>query len=233
MKIAKAFGAIGQVGRRAEGNAQPAAAQDDSESGYTLVELIVSMGILAILIGIFMAAVTQEYKDTVRTQAVSTASDEALRTFDRFDHTIRYAAAVNRPVEVGTNWYLEYQTTATKNGVAPVCTQWKFDSTADTVAYRTWSETGATVTPTPFTVTSMHVINNPTTQQPFTFLPADGTFTNQRVQVTLMIQNVKGNGGTLSSTFTALNTSTATATNIDANNDGVSDTQVCQEAGRP
>ena len=221
-----------KLGRRDE-RAGDAGLSEGADSGYTLVELIVSMSILAFLIAIFMAAITQEYKNTVRTQAVSTSADETLRTMNRLDHTIRYAGAVNRPVEVGTNWYLEYQTTATLNGAQPVCTQWKFDSTADTVAYRTWTVTGGAVTPTPFITTSTHVVNNPATQQPFTFLPADPVYTKQRVVVWLIVQNSRGNGAQIQSTFTALNTSTATVTNPDLDSNGVSDTQVCQEAGRP
>jgi prepilin-type N-terminal cleavage/methylation domain-containing protein len=219
--------------RLREGDAVPAQLERTDDEGYTLVELIVSMSILAVLISIFMAAMTQEYKDTVRTQAVSTAADETLRTMNRLDHTIRFASAVNRPVEVGTNWYLEYQLTATLNGAQPLCTQWKFDSTADTLAYRTWTVTGGAVTPTPFVTTSVHVVNNPATQQPFTFLPADSVYTRQRIQVFLIVQNNRGNGAQIRSTFTALNTSTGTVTNPDVNNNGVSDTQVCQEAGRP
>jgi prepilin-type N-terminal cleavage/methylation domain-containing protein len=219
----------------AAGRARPAdpTGSDSADAGFTLTELLVSMSILAIIIAIFVAAMAQEYKDSVRTESVSAAADQSLQTMDRFDHSIRYAGAVNWPVEVGTNWYLEYQTTARKNGAQPLCTQWKFNSTADTIAYRTWVETGGTVTPTAFVTTSTNVVNNPTTQQPFTFYPADPTYTNQRVTLNLIIKNSQGNGATIQTTFTALNTTTATVTNTDAQVAGVSDTQVCQEAGRP
>ncbi len=140
---------------------------------------------------------------------------------------------MNYPIRVGNVWYLEYQTTATLNGAKPLCTQWRFDATAKTLSSRTWTVTGGAVTPTPFKVQATPMTNNPTTQQPFTMLPADSTFSKQRVLVLLQIQTPDGIGSQLASTFVARNTSTGSVTNTDTNSDGVSDTQVCQEAGRP
>jgi prepilin-type N-terminal cleavage/methylation domain-containing protein len=202
------------------------------EGGYTLVELLVAMGLFGVLIAIYMAGIVQMTRSTVRVQNVTGSTDEARRAFDRFDHQLRYASAVNRPVEVGNDWYLEFLTTATGTSSGQ-CTQWRLLSATDQLQLRTWPDVATPVATNWVTVAS-HVVNDPNqvSQYPFGFHPADSTYNRQSLDLTLLVSNGPTGGAQVKATFVARNTSTATVTNAATVNPLVSDTQVCQQLGR-
>lgn len=201
------------------------------DGGYTLIELIVAMSLFSFLIAVFMSGIVQMSKSTVRVQNVTGASDEARRAFDRMDRQLRYAAAVNRPGRTGDDWYLEFQITATGTSAA-VCTQWRLVDGTDQLQYRTWPDE---VSPTAsgWITVANHVANDPDTEQPFTFEPADATYTRQRVTLFLDVSNGQPGGAQVEATFVARNTSTATQTNADSSPvDGASDSPVCTQVSR-
>lgn len=201
------------------------------DTGFTLTELLVAMSLFSILLAVFMAGIVQMTKDTVRVQNVSDAADEARRAFDRFNRQIRYASAVNRPVEVGSDWYLEFQTTATGTATAQ-CTQWRLVHSTQQLQLRTWDDvTGATASA--WVTIASRVANDPDAQQPFTFSPADLTNTRQRIGLFLTITNGQPGGAEVSGTFVARNTSTTTQTNAAADSGSGSADPVCQQVGRP
>jgi type II secretory pathway pseudopilin PulG len=195
------------------------------------------MSLIGVLVTIFMSGVVQMTKDTVRVQNVSNSADEARRAFDRFDRQLRSASEVNRPVEIGTTWYLEFRTTATGT-LTPLCTQWRLVGATDQVQVRTWNDVLVPTVSVWGTIAS-RVINDPAVpaQNPFTWKAADSDYTRQRVTLYLIVSSGQPGGAQVQGTVVARNTSTTTVTNADAvpapNGDGVSDTQVCQQAGRP
>ena len=67
------------------------------DSGMSLVELIVAMGIFSIVIAIFMAGIVTMTRNTVRVQVTSDASESVRRVFQRLDKQVRYADAINLP----------------------------------------------------------------------------------------------------------------------------------------
>ncbi|HET9657929.1 MAG TPA: prepilin-type N-terminal cleavage/methylation domain-containing protein [Kineosporiaceae bacterium] len=211
----------GWAGRRGRGR---------EDGGYTLVELLVAMSLFAVLIAIYMAGIVQMTRSTNRVRNVTSSTDEGRRAFDRFDRQIRYASAVNRPVEVGSDWYLEFQTTATGSGTG-LCTQWRLLASTDQLQLRTWSDVSSP-TATTWTTVASNVVNDPASQQPFTFHPADSTYNRQRVDLLLVVGNSQPGGAQVQAAFVARNTSTATVTNSATTNPLVSDTQVCQQVGR-
>ncbi len=196
----------------------------------TLIEMLVAMGLFTFLIGIFMAGIAAMTSVTVRTQASTDSGDEIRRTYQRLDKQLRYASAVNRPGLAGGDEYLEFQTSAVGVGSDPVCTQWKLDSDADTLAFRTWSDVDS-ATASAWTVVANRVRNDPATQPVFTFLPIDESHTKQRVEVFVDVQSLQGNGSELRSTFVALNTTPTTLTN-EAATGGGSKYPVCQQINR-
>jgi prepilin-type N-terminal cleavage/methylation domain-containing protein len=201
------------------------------DSGFTLVELLVAMSLVGVLVAVFMAAVTQMTRATVRVQNVTTSSDEARRVYERFERQFRSASEVNRPVRTGTTWYLEFRTSATGTTTAQ-CTQWRYLASAGQVQLRTWSDVSSPVAGAWVTVGS-RVVNDPVTQPPFAFAPADLTYSRQRVTLDLRASSGVPGSARVSGLVVARNSSPNSVTNADGNGDGVSDNQVCQQAGRP
>ena len=181
------------------------------------------MSIFGVLLAIFGTAVTDFSHATVRTFLTSDQTTAARDAFEDFDRTVPSATALNRPVLVGTNWYVEYET----DSVTPnTCTQWVLRTATDTLAYRTWN-TGSTLTTVPVFHTVATDVVNTVTQPPFAFGPSTTLVPLQRLTLNLSFQQGNGPVTVVNSTFAARNTSTSTKTNPDNNNDGVSDQQVC------
>jgi prepilin-type N-terminal cleavage/methylation domain-containing protein len=180
------------------------------QGGFTLIELLVSMGIFSVVLVIFMAAVSSMTKVTVRVDNTQAGQAELSRAFSRLDHSLRYADSVNYPVKSGSgNWYLEYRTSATSTAAAPVCTQYQLNSTADTLAYRTWTD-GDLATVTGWNVTASRVVNKPNVaaEQPFTMTPAGGAYRHQAVGIKLLTQTSQSPPvQTLDTTIVAVNSS--------------------------
>ena len=70
-------------------------------AGFTLVELVVAMGLFAVLLAVLMSAIIGMIGNLRKTQGIADASGQARVAFDRLDRQLRYATAVNRPVLVG------------------------------------------------------------------------------------------------------------------------------------
>lgn len=201
------------------------------DGGYTLVEMLVAMTLMATLIAIFMAGIVQMTKATVRVENVSDSTDEARRAFSRMDLQLPYASAVNRPVRVGDDWYLEFRTTPTETTTG-LCAQWRLVNSSHLLQYRTWSDVANPTVPDWITIASQ-VRNNPSTQVPFLYYPAGGSWARQRIFLYLYVTNGQPGSAWVYAHYVARNTSTATVTNPDSNPaDGISDTQVCEQVGR-
>ena len=100
-------------GRRAE----------PDDSGFSLVELMVTMGIMTILLGIVTTAFLQVFRTTSAAQSLSTAQSQLQIAFQRFDRELRYASWIAVPGKVGTTWYVEFA------GVDPTdCSQLRLEA---------------------------------------------------------------------------------------------------------
>lgn len=201
------------------------------DAGMTLIELMISMMLFTVLLGVFMSAIATMTKDTTRVRASADSSDEVRRAYQLLDKQVHYASAVNRPGIVSGRQYIEFQTTAVPSGATASCTQWRYDPTTKKLAYRTWSDVTTGATATAWVVVANRVSNNVTTNPVFTFLPVNENFVKQRVQVFLDVQDVNGKGAQLKSTFVAINT-TATTLTSQADAAGNSKYPVCQQVGR-
>jgi prepilin-type N-terminal cleavage/methylation domain-containing protein len=78
------------------------------DAGYSLVEVVVTMGIMSVLMVLFTAAILQAFRASGKAEAVATAQSELQRGFQRFDRELRYASWVAAPARVGTAWYVEF-----------------------------------------------------------------------------------------------------------------------------
>jgi len=208
------------------------------DAGMTLIELLVAMGIFVTVIAVFMSGVVLMTKDAARAAGVSDATTTARRVLDRFDKQVRYSVGVNRP-GFGTSgaYYVEFMVPSQTAGATPVCIQWQFNPTADTISVRTWTDSLLTPTPSVWNPVATNVRNNVTTELPFVFIAADLSRNagHQELTVMLDIGVASRPGAKVSATYAARNTVPGSQTNLDINPaDGQSDTPVCQAGvGRP
>jgi prepilin-type N-terminal cleavage/methylation domain-containing protein len=109
----------------------------DDDEGFSLIELIVSMGILAILMAVVMTAIVTMYRDVRKQTGQTDVLDASRKVLSQLDKQVRYANAVRDP-GAGTSGatFVEWRTGNTFQ--QQTCTQWRFDPTAKTLAYRSW-----------------------------------------------------------------------------------------------
>lgn len=220
---------------------RPADETSETDEGMTLVELIVAMGIFTVVVSVFMAGIVVMTKSTARAQAVGDSGDAALKVFQKFDKQVRYASAINGagPGATTGTYYVEYLVTAVDAGQSPVCTQWRYSTSTRKLEIRTWKDV-APRTPTAWLVMATNVRNDLSqpAQRPFTWKAADNI--NLRQQLAVHLDLGPGAAGTgarkgaqIHSVFVARNSSSASTSNADSNSDGLSDSPVCNTAGRP
>lgn len=89
-------------------NRRPAA----GDQGFSLIEVLVSLGILSVVMIVVLGATVQIYSAVNRTEGTAFARDQLANSFRRLDKELRYASWVSTPGQVGTRWYLEYATPA-------------------------------------------------------------------------------------------------------------------------
>jgi len=82
------------------------------DAGFTLVELVVALSIMATALALFGAGIGQIYSTARATEALTVAASQSHTAFLRLDREIRYAAGISVPAQVDGDWYVEYATTA-------------------------------------------------------------------------------------------------------------------------
>ncbi len=107
------------------------------EDGYTLTELLVSMGVFALLLGLVAAATTGMVHDLTRQTGRTDNLDSTRKVFQILDKQVRYANAIKTP-GTGTdgNYYVEFRLGNAKQ--QQTCYQWRWNVAANSLQYRTW-----------------------------------------------------------------------------------------------
>lgn len=109
------------------------------EDGFTLVELLVSMMIFVIVLTLVFSGTMVMEHALRKAQGQSDNLDASRKVIQLLDRQVRYANAITQP-GVGatpTSTYIEWQSGDTDQ--PQTCTQWRFDSAAGTLGYRTWA----------------------------------------------------------------------------------------------
>lgn len=208
-----------------------------SDAGFTIIESITAMGIFTVFVAVFVAAVASFAGSIVDARAGAEGSSTNSTIINTLDREVRYAESINFPGAGATGLrYIEFLVprSVTTTGV-PGCYQWRYDPTTRIVERRTWgvSNTNTAINIGSWQTKGAQVVDQGGIGYPFTMLPAtiaDGTL-RQRLQITLSTGVDGGRDSQTDTTFVARNSSTVSITNIDANGDGQSDTQVCMQAG--
>jgi prepilin-type N-terminal cleavage/methylation domain-containing protein len=198
----------------------------DGDRGFTLTELLIAMGIFAVVLVVFMQAVAVMAKTTVRTQAQSDSADQLRNVFLRLDKEVRYAQDINTPATSNGAIYVEYWVPDNTASGASQCVQWRYVIASNTLQRRTWNQGDASsVTGWITMATKLRNDLSSSAQQPFTVTRAGTTgskvYLHQRLDVFLssgMGSGTDARGSQLSTTFVAQNSSTGSLTNSGTQN---------------
>ena len=81
---------------------------DRDDAGFSLVETMVTLGVMSIMMAIFTGAILQVYRTSTATESLSQAQSQLRLAFQRFDRELRYASWIAEPGKFGTAWYVEF-----------------------------------------------------------------------------------------------------------------------------
>jgi prepilin-type N-terminal cleavage/methylation domain-containing protein len=155
------------------------------DSGFTLIELLVAMSIFSVVLAVAMTGIVSVTGNLRKAQNQTDAMDQTMRTMSRLDKEVPYAAAITTPGQVGSDWYVEYETTLAGSDT---CDQWRVVAATDLVQHRSWNN-GSTP-PSTWETVAKYIVNDPTTQPPFVLRTSvtDPTLMNQVLVVDLFAQ---------------------------------------------
>ncbi|WP_084037789.1 hypothetical protein [Demequina sp. NBRC 110053] len=199
--------------------------RDKGDEGFSVIELVVTMGIFTTVLVVFLAAVVSMSQTTARAQATSDSASDIRTVFQRLDKEVRYASEINAPGTAGGDVYVEYLVPATVATSEELCVQWRLETDAMELQRRTWPPADPdAVTGWATMVTNLRNDLTDPAQAPFirhsAGTTADGkVYTKQRLDVYLdagMGEAREGGGSQLDVTFVALNTSVNSETNASA-----------------
>jgi len=214
------------VTRREAGGADARA-----DEGFSLIELIVAMGIFMIFVSLFLGAVVGLARGTTRAQVSAEATSGVIILFQNIDRQVRYSDGINYPGTSAGKTYIEFRTpAASAPSRVTTCTQWRYDPSKAIIESRTWAD-GATIASS-WSVKLSSVVPSAAADYPFAMIPAGflGS-TKQEFKLTIKAGNDSTGGATnMSTSFFAKNTNTGSPGNA-ANASGDSAVPVCQRTG--
>lgn len=185
----------------------------DRQGGFTLIELMVAMGIFMVLVSILLIATSQLARGAVRVQVTAKSTSEVLLVFQNLDRQVRYSDAINAPgLGASGDRYVEFRVPASSaaDGVT-TCVQWRFRPADGTVQTRRWQD-GSAVAPTEWSTKLSNAVDRGTTGYPFA-----RDLTSPRQQLLLALDTgVPGvDGGTaIKTSFVARNSVSTAASDV-------------------
>lgn len=202
------------------------------DEGFSLIELIVAMGIFIIFVSLFLGAVVGLARGTTRAQVSAEATGGVIILFQNIDRQVRYADGINNPGTSSGKTYVEFRTpAASAPSRVTTCTQWRYDPDKAIIESRTWDDTASSVAK-PWSVKLTSVEPDAAAGYPFAMVPV-GTAGSTKQQFVLTVRAGNSSAGAatnISSSFFAKNTHSGSPGNaVDAA--GVSTNPVCQRTG--
>jgi prepilin-type N-terminal cleavage/methylation domain-containing protein len=189
--------------------------QGTEQSGYTLIELLIAIGIFSVVLAVAGAGLISMTQATRKVTNIGDAGAQIDRSIKLMGRQIPFAQDINIPAATASDAYMSYDL-VDKNG-ALQCYQWHLITSTDLLQYATWTS-GSTAAKSWITM-STGIINSPTTQAPFAFPSPNtvgSTFTHQRVLIDLLSSKGGNPAGTseVKATYVGANTSINSNTNV-------------------
>jgi len=181
-------------------------ARDDS--GFTMLEVVVTMVIMAIVMIIFSTGISQVFGVQSKVDAASNSQSQLNIAFEKLDKQIRYASGISTPGLIGSDPVVEYLTSFTGTDV---CTELRLHN--GQLQQRTWTHSTAATPPTPSPTVKAPLASSLSGTTPFVVTAASATFNFQRLEIKLTNTSLTGNKAVTRQsdiTFTALNTDLTT-----------------------
>lgn len=188
------------------------------EEGFSLIELLVVLGLFSVLIALLTSASALMFKDVRRQQGQSDTLDAGRRVVAVLDKQVRYANAVNTPSTAADgSQYVEWRQVEAATG-QQTCVQWRWYAPGKRLEYRTGKPdaTGTVLALSGWNVRADGVIPEVTasgTAVPVFALPASAeVLVLARAQLTVRFQVERSIPPVRTSTqvsLTALNTASA------------------------
>ena len=209
----------------------PPTARSRDDAGFTLTEVMVTMGVMSVVMVVFTAAILQAYRTSAKSESISVTQSSLQIAFQRFDRELRYASWIADPGQVGTAWYVEF---AGFDGTQ--CRQLRLETSSSSAQDNatdghgvlqliSWPRATPPAAGAPGQTIATHLVT-PDSSGPFEVQAAgasasqgsgvgsDFTTDFQRLRIRLAAQ-VGDSTAQIDTTFTALNTSRNTPTDND------------------
>ena len=190
----------------------------DEDDGVTLIELVVSLTIMAVMMTMFTTGVLQMYQAANKTESLANAQSELNTVFLRLDKIVRYAAWIGDRQQTGAVHDLRMLTTGS---AGQRCYALRLNGDQNRLLIADWgpdaAPTGSEYAGTTIWATLANNVDVPDTGKPFERIPADADsdITFDRLLLELEATTGSGVSGTNTNTrvtFTALNTSLVRST---------------------
>lgn len=175
----------------------------DAQAGVTLVELMVTMFVFTIFLGIVLSSLIGLTKASTQAQTVARSSTGVLDIFQKFDRAIRYADVINPPGDTINGRYVEFRVPAAAAGSPATCTQWRYVPLKNIIQSRQWKD-GAASPSIPFNTKLSYVFDDGA-DYPFILTPAGGGSDMQQLTLTVDAGNAAQKGALISTKFVARN----------------------------
>jgi prepilin-type N-terminal cleavage/methylation domain-containing protein len=191
--------------------------QPCSDEGFSLIETIMGMAIMAVFMSLFTGATLTMFSAANKVTTVNETAGQLNIAFGRLDKQVRYAAAISPEGQSGGSWYVEFLTTNTGTSV---CSQLKLDPSTQLLQERTWTvpASGAAV-PSGWSQLANNITNggqsSTSPDRPFQFIATHGAAKYEQLTIRLFAEKRSNNtitSSVTSVTFTALNSTTVTST---------------------
>jgi prepilin-type N-terminal cleavage/methylation domain-containing protein len=172
------------------------------DAGVTLLEVMVSMSVMAVVAAIFTAGIVGMYSTANGTEARATAQTQLSLALQRIDKQVRYASGVGREYSAGDDRYVEYLVAGVTDARC-----YRLRLSNGRLQQRTWASTA----PPPVVWPWATLASGLSSIHPFRRVDADDAVGFQRLEVSLTAAAGAGSPAPATRlTFTALNTSRQT-----------------------
>ncbi|WP_460801904.1 PulJ/GspJ family protein [Microbacterium sp. GXF6406] len=199
----------------------------ERDAGFTLLEIIVAMGIFSLFLAMFLGTVISVTRATTQAKVDAQTSSAIGIAVQRVERSVRYADTINYPGATAGFAYVEWRTDAVSaTSGAVTCTQLRYSEEEGTIAMRSWPANESPSSGT-WSVLLRDVMGEAADDMPFRVVTADGVTSNYQGLTLDISAGISDAAGTSTrTTIYAKNSSVNSPSNTAAAN-GQSMTPVC------